>query len=181
MTLSNSLLVTHSTFFNLFLSFWAALVAYGGSQASSRIETVAAGLHHSHSNTRSKPCLRPTPQLTAMPVTLTSDPGSVCWFSPLYGYSFALDWGAVLWERADILVLLQLLLMYFYCVSVHLAFYSDYSDVPMVISFSLHHDFFLMHEKQSDPSLFLLQLLHTRFSEMIRQKYFRLSWHLLDH
>jgi len=31
--------------------------AYGGSQARGGIRTVAAGLHHSHSNTRSKPCL----------------------------------------------------------------------------------------------------------------------------
>ena len=26
-----------------------------------------AGLHHSHSNARSEPCLQPTPQLTEMP------------------------------------------------------------------------------------------------------------------
>ena len=36
---------------------WAAPAAYGGSQAR--------GLYHSHSNARSKPRLRPTPQLTA--------------------------------------------------------------------------------------------------------------------
>ena len=47
-------------FIYLFLSFCllrAARAAYGGSQASSLIGAVAASLHHSHSNTRSKPCL----------------------------------------------------------------------------------------------------------------------------
>ena len=41
---------------NLFF-FRATPVAYGSSQARGRIRTIAAGLHHSHSNTRSKPCL----------------------------------------------------------------------------------------------------------------------------
>ena len=39
----------------------AALVAYGGSQARGLIGAVAAGLHHSHSNTGSKPRMQPTP------------------------------------------------------------------------------------------------------------------------
>ena len=56
-------------FFLLF--FWGGVtpVAYGSSQDRGPIEAVAASLHHSHSNTGSKPCLRPTPQLTA-----TGDP-----------------------------------------------------------------------------------------------------------
>ena len=45
----------------------AALTAYGGSQARGLIGAVAAGLHHSHSNSGSEPLLRPTPQLMAMP------------------------------------------------------------------------------------------------------------------
>ena len=57
----NGLLIT---FF--FLSFsGAAPTAYGGNQARGLIRAVAAGLHYSHSNTGSKPRLRPTPQLTA--------------------------------------------------------------------------------------------------------------------
>ena len=52
-------------FFFFFLR--AALAAYGGSQAGGPIGAVAAGLHHSHSDARSKPRLQPTPQLTAMP------------------------------------------------------------------------------------------------------------------
>jgi len=48
------------------LLFRAAPSAYGGSQARG-IGAMAAGLHHSHSNTGSKLCLRPTPQLTAPP------------------------------------------------------------------------------------------------------------------
>ena len=52
-------------FFGLFAIFWATFSAYGGSQARGRIGAVAAGLHHSHSNAGSQPCLRPTPQLTA--------------------------------------------------------------------------------------------------------------------
>ena len=50
-----------------FLLFRAASMAYGGSQASSQIGAAAAGLHHSHSNSGSKPCLQPTPQLTEIP------------------------------------------------------------------------------------------------------------------
>ena len=42
-------------------------VAYGGSQARGRIGAVAAGLHHSHSNSGSEPHQQPTPQLTATP------------------------------------------------------------------------------------------------------------------
>ena len=51
----------------LFLLFRTALEAYGGSQARGRIGAVAAGLHHSHSNAGSEPCLRPILQLMATP------------------------------------------------------------------------------------------------------------------
>ena len=51
----------------IFVLFRAASTAYGDSQARGRIRAVAARLHHSHSNIRSKPRLRPTPQLTATP------------------------------------------------------------------------------------------------------------------
>ena len=47
-----------------FLLFRASPAAYGGSQARGPIRATAAGLHHSHSNTGSKPCLQATPQLT---------------------------------------------------------------------------------------------------------------------
>ena len=50
-----------------FSAFWAAPAAYGSSQARGQIRATAASPHHSHSNTGSEPCLRPTPQLTAMP------------------------------------------------------------------------------------------------------------------
>ena len=43
----------------------ATPTAYGGSHARGLIEATAAGLHHSHSNTRSEPHLPPTPQLMA--------------------------------------------------------------------------------------------------------------------
>ena len=46
---------------------WAAPMAYGVSQAKGLIRAVAACLCQSHSNTGSKPCLQPTPQLTATP------------------------------------------------------------------------------------------------------------------
>ena len=39
----------------------------GDSQARGPIRAVAAGLHHSHSNMGSEPCLKPTPQLLATP------------------------------------------------------------------------------------------------------------------
>ena len=55
-------------FYFAFLSFRAAPTAYGVSQARGWMGTVAASLHHSHSNRgSSKPCLQPAPQLTAMP------------------------------------------------------------------------------------------------------------------
>ena len=41
--------------------------ACGGSQARVQIGAVAAGLYHSHSHTRAKLHLWPTPQLTATP------------------------------------------------------------------------------------------------------------------
>ena len=43
--------------FFVFCPFVAVPTAYGGSQAGGLIGAVAAGLHHSHSNTRSKPRL----------------------------------------------------------------------------------------------------------------------------
>ena len=44
-------------FFFFFAFFRAAPEAYGGSQARGPIGAIAAGLHHSHSNTRSQPHL----------------------------------------------------------------------------------------------------------------------------
>ena len=55
---------THFCFVSLSLSFFKA---YGRSQARDRIRAGAASLHHSHNNAGSEQCLRPTPQLTAMP------------------------------------------------------------------------------------------------------------------
>uniref|UniRef100_A0A8D2A791 Serine/threonine kinase 31 n=2 Tax=Sus scrofa TaxID=9823 RepID=A0A8D2A791_PIG len=54
-------------FFCLFAISWAAPAAHGGSQARGRIGAAGTGLRQSHSNTGSKPCLQPTPQLTATP------------------------------------------------------------------------------------------------------------------
>ena len=54
-------------FFGLFAISWAAPMAYRGSQARGLIGAVATSLHQSYSNAGSKPHLRPTLQLTAMP------------------------------------------------------------------------------------------------------------------
>ena len=54
------------SFFFFFL-FRAAPAAHGGSQARGQIGATAAALYHSHSNTRSEPNLRLTPQLMTMP------------------------------------------------------------------------------------------------------------------
>ena len=51
----------------LLLLFRATPMAYGGSQAKGLIRATAAGLQHSHSKDKSKPHLRPTPQLMATP------------------------------------------------------------------------------------------------------------------
>ena len=45
--------------------FRAARMAHGRFQARGPIGAAAANLHHSHSNTKPQPCLRPTPQLMA--------------------------------------------------------------------------------------------------------------------
>ena len=53
------------TLIYLFSPFRASPAAHGSSQARSQIRAAAAGLHHSLSNARSKPHLRPTLQLVA--------------------------------------------------------------------------------------------------------------------
>ena len=58
--------LTFFFFLSFFFLFRVTPVAYGGSQIRGRIEAVAAGLHHSHSNAASE-LRRPTPQLTEMP------------------------------------------------------------------------------------------------------------------
>ena len=60
--------IIHDMFmFFAFLPFLGLLpIAYGGSQAQGQIRAVATGLWQSHSNMGSEPCLRPTPQLTAV-------------------------------------------------------------------------------------------------------------------
>ena len=50
-----------------FFLLFRAILAYGGSQARGQNRATAAGLYHSHSNTRSEPHLRPTAQLMATP------------------------------------------------------------------------------------------------------------------
>ena len=50
-------------------------MAYGGSQARCRIRAVAAGLPHSHSNARSKPCLRPNTPAHDNVGSLTTEQG----------------------------------------------------------------------------------------------------------
>ena len=56
----------------LFVVFFRATPeVYGSSQARGSIGAAAAGLHHSHSNTRSEPCLQPTLQREAAPDLLT--------------------------------------------------------------------------------------------------------------
>ena len=54
-----------ASLFSLFL-FTATPMAFGSSWARGGIGDAAAGLHHSHSNTRSKPCFQPMLQLAAM-------------------------------------------------------------------------------------------------------------------
>ena len=51
---------------DFFFLFIATAVTYGISQATDQIGAAAAGLHHSHSNTRSKPHMQIAPQLVAM-------------------------------------------------------------------------------------------------------------------
>ena len=54
---------------------WAALAAYGGSQARGLIGAVATGLRQSHSNVGSEPSLQPTPQLLATPDPYPTEQG----------------------------------------------------------------------------------------------------------
>ena len=57
--------------FCFILLFRATPVACVSSQPGVPIRATAASLHHSQKNTRSEPCLQPTPQLTATPDPLT--------------------------------------------------------------------------------------------------------------
>ena len=50
-------------------------MAHGGSRASGLVRATAASLHQSHSNARSEPRLRPTPQVMAMPNPSPIDQG----------------------------------------------------------------------------------------------------------
>ena len=52
-------------YYYIFLTFRAAPVAYGSSQARDRVGAVAAS--HNHSKARSRLCLRSTAKLRAMP------------------------------------------------------------------------------------------------------------------
>ena len=65
--------------FFLFFCFFSSVShsKHRSSQARGWIGVTAAGLHQSHSNTGSKPCLQPTPQLEAMldPLTHWVGPG----------------------------------------------------------------------------------------------------------
>ena len=54
-------------------------MAYGGSQVRGLIRAVAAGLHHSHSNTGSELCLQPTAQFTATELRPGIEPAT-SWF-----------------------------------------------------------------------------------------------------
>ena len=51
-------------------------MAYGGSQAGGRIGAVAAGLHHSHSNTVSEPYTTVSEPYTIVSVTYTTAHGN---------------------------------------------------------------------------------------------------------
>ena len=55
-------------FFKLYLKMFpmATPAAYGISQARGQIGAAASGLHHSHSNTRSEPHFRLTPQFNPL-------------------------------------------------------------------------------------------------------------------
>ena len=67
---SPALFVRNQTFLHrIELPFWGDGGACGSSQARGHIGTVAAGLCHSHTTTRSELWLQPTPQLIA-----TQDP-----------------------------------------------------------------------------------------------------------
>ena len=78
-----TLFISRNTLFFLFCLFRATPLAYGSSQARGPIWAVAASLHHSHSYTRSEPCLWPTPQLKATAGSLThwARPGIKPWSS----------------------------------------------------------------------------------------------------
>ena len=58
-----------SFFLSVCLSFFLSGMANGGSQARGQIGAAAASLHHSHSNTRSKPHLWPTTHSNARSLT----------------------------------------------------------------------------------------------------------------
>ena len=80
---------------NLFICLFCLLratpMAYGESQARGPIGAVDTGLYRSYSNARSKPCLRPIPQLRATPDLQPQNKARIkpqtSWF--LVGFVFA--------------------------------------------------------------------------------------------
>ena len=73
-------LKTINVFIYLFCISRATPAAYRGSQARGLIGAVAVGLCQSHSNARSKPLLRPTPQLTATQFVSAEPPAETPYF-----------------------------------------------------------------------------------------------------
>ena len=69
-----------------FCLFRATPVAHGSSQARCQTGAAASGLHHSHSNMGSEPCLRATPQLMATPDPQPTEQGWGLKLGP-HGYS----------------------------------------------------------------------------------------------
>ena len=83
-------LVTFLFYFLIFLVFIFCLfrvtpTAYGSSQARIPTQAVATGLHHSHSDARSKLHLLPTPQLRAIPDPQPTERGQGLHLGP-HGY-----------------------------------------------------------------------------------------------
>ena len=104
---------TEKHFFSFGL-FRAAPMAYGGSQARSRIGAAAAGLRHSPSSEGSEPCLRPTSQVTQRCILhplsearywtcVLMDASQIhfCWASsgtPLESFKYKSSWDQNVWE-----------------------------------------------------------------------------------
>ena len=93
------------------------------SQAMDQIKAALAGLHHSHSNTGSKPNLQPTPQLTE---TLDHHPTDRGWRSNPHPHGYYLDLSPLHHNRNSKAFILKSL---FHC---HISFSSVYmSSLPL--------------------------------------------------
>ena len=147
------------------LLFRATPVAYGGSQAQSLNRATAAGLHHSLSNSGSKPRLRPTPHCNAGTPTQWARPGiepATSWF--LVGFVTAVLWRELLQLSFWVLYLPLLLTMWPW------ASHFFPSDEIVIITVDLVLCQFLLYSTEIQSYIYIHSFSPTIFHHLLSQE-----------